>query len=862
MSKLLIANRGEIAIRIARAAEALGITTVAVFARDDAESLHARRATEARPLGGEGAAAYLDIAQLVAIGKETGCTAVHPGYGFLSENAAFARACAAAGITFIGPSAELLELFGDKTAARALARERGVSIVPGTGGPTTLEQAKAFAAEHGAVMIKALAGGGGRGMREVLDPAGIEGAFAVCAREAEQAFGNGDLFVEKLVRHARHLEVQIVGDGSGKVIDLGERDCTVQMHHQKLIEMAPSPALSDARRAELLRAARELAAHVKYSGLGTFEFLVSDDGFWFIEANPRLQVEHTVTEEVNDVDLVRAQIRIGLGASLAEVGLAESTRVHGFAVQARVNLQTITAEGQTRPAAGTLTAFTPPSGPGVRVDTYGYRGYRTSLRYDSLLAKVIVRDTDFAAAIAATDRALAEFELEGVASNIGLLRAVLRHPRFVDGAKVDTSFVDEHARELVPAAAAKSPRHDDFAVPAPMQAVVSRVLVREGEQVSAGAPLVQLEAMKMEHVIRAEHAGTVRRVLVRDGDMVDEDAPLLHLEPRGAPAAGLEAGKAAAPKRDDWSPEVAEIERRLKMAETLGGADKVVRQRESGRRTVARAHHRARRSWQLRRDRPPLRLRRVRSRRRADSRHAHQLPLRHRAHRHAARRPRRRRLHRSRRLGRRRHLGEADPLREARRRDARAHRAPARRRQRRRQREDDRHRRLHLRPAQSGMGRGGGEPVDRAGGGRLPRPDRRSRRGTPRHEPLRRHGRRHRPALHRRSAGGARGHGRGPDQGGSRRRQRAPAQWQTSSAWSRARTKPSTSFAASSPTCLRACSVCRRSFLRRIRPTAATTRSSPPSRAACARCTPSIPSSTASSTRAPSSATPSTAAAA
>ncbi len=276
MPKLLIANRGEIAIRIARAAEALGIATVAVHAADDAASLHVRRAGEARALSGDGAAAYLDVAQLVAVARETGCTLVHPGYGFLSESAGFARACAAAGLTFIGPSPETLELFGDKTAARALARGRGVPIVPGTGGVTTLAAAQAFAAEHGAVMIKALAGGGGRGMREVQGPAGIADAFAVCAREAQQAFGNGDLFVEKLVRRARHIEVQIVGDGSGQVVDLGERDCTVQLHHQKLLEMAPSPALTDGRRQELLAAARALAIHVKYAGLGTFEFLVTE----------------------------------------------------------------------------------------------------------------------------------------------------------------------------------------------------------------------------------------------------------------------------------------------------------------------------------------------------------------------------------------------------------------------------------------------------------------------------------------------------------------------------------------------------------------------------------------------------------
>ncbi|MDL4774297.1 carboxyl transferase domain-containing protein [Actinomadura xylanilytica] len=607
MSGILVANRGEIAIRVIRAANELGVRTVAVHARDDAASLHTRRADEARELPGEGVAAYLDGEAIIAAARESGCTAVHPGYGFLSENAAFARRCADAGLTFIGPRPEVLELFGDKARARALARSLEVPVMPGTTGPTGLDEARAFAAEHGAVMLKALAGGGGRGMRTVLDPAGLDEAYERCRSEALQAFGDGALYVERLLPAARHIEVQVVGDGTGAVRHLWERDCSIQRRHQKLIEVAPSPSLDGALRDRILDAALRLAGEVRYGSLGTFEFLVAGSGFWFIEANPRLQVEHTVTEEVTGVDLVRAQIRLASGASLAEAGLDRTPPVRGYALQVRVNLETLAEDGSPRPGAGTITAFGPPSGPGVRVDTYGYAGYPASPRYDSLLAKVITQAADFAGATAKAYAALGEFQVEGVPTNIALLQGVLGHPDFATG-RWDTTFIADHLAELLggahrrlyfdaavngPAGAAEpvaEAPEGSVAVTAPMQGMVVSLAAAEGDHVAAGAPLLVLEAMKMEHVVRAPEAMVVGAVLAGKGRLVDDGALLVFGEPAGAPdapaAPDAAAGAGDAERDADWSAEVAEIRRRHGLAREMGGPVKVARQHAAGRLTV------------------------------------------------------------------------------------------------------------------------------------------------------------------------------------------------------------------------------------------------------------------------------------
>jgi acetyl/propionyl-CoA carboxylase alpha subunit/acetyl-CoA carboxylase carboxyltransferase component len=599
MKKVLVANRGEIAVRIIRAARELGVATVAVSPRDDADSLHTRLADQAYVLPGAGAAAYLDGAGILATARATGATAVHPGYGFLSENAAFARQCADEGIVFIGPTPEQLEVFGDKTRARDLAERLGIPVPPGTRGATTLDAARAFATEHGPVMLKALAGGGGRGLRVVLSSGDLAEAYERSRSEALQAFGNGDVYVERLIPAARHIEVQIVGDGSGAVQHLWERDCSIQRRHQKLIEVAPAPRLDAGVRDRLLEAALRLATEVRYLSIGTFEFLVAANQFWFIEANPRLQVEHTVTEEITGVDLVAAQIRLAGGASLTDVGLASPPAVRGFAIQARVNLETLDSEGVPHAQSGTLTAYTPPSGPGVRVDTYGYTGYRTSPRYDSLLAKVIATDHDFPAVLRRAYSALGEFQLEGVPSNIPLLQSVLQHPDF-GCAKWDTAFVGHHLHELLRGAhrrvhlqnnstgearaAAPVAPEGTVCVAAPMPGVVVQVDIANDEQIRPGAPLLVLEAMKMHYVVRAPRGGRVRQVVVATGDFISEGAALLFFEPDDTKSvASPDATHAAG---EDWSAEVAEIQRRKEFAYQMGGPEKVARQHKEGRQTV------------------------------------------------------------------------------------------------------------------------------------------------------------------------------------------------------------------------------------------------------------------------------------
>ena len=457
--KLLIANRGEIAIRIARAAAELDIPTVAVYSEDDARSLHLLRADEAMPLNGVGPRAYLDGEQIVEIAKQNGCDAIHPGYGFLSENAAFAHSCEAANIQFVGPTAKTLELFGDKAQARSLAQENDVPVIRGISEAVTAEQASSFFEELPsgcAMLIKAVGGGGGRGMRIVTKPEEIEEAFRRASSEAEAAFGNAGVFVEQLLERARHVEVQIAGDHTGAVCALGDRDCSLQRRHQKLIEIAPAPDLPDELRAALESAALRLAEAASYQSLGTFEFLVGSDassaGYAFIEANARLQVEHTVTEEVSGIDLVQLQLELARGRTLAEQGVpsASTRQPLGFAIQARVNMETMSTDGATKPSGGTIAAFEVPTGPGLRTDTFGYAGYQTSPSFDSLLAKVIghAPSPSLEAAAKRTHHALRDFRIEGVETNAGLLRAILAHPDVLR-TQAHTRFVDENIAELV-----------------------------------------------------------------------------------------------------------------------------------------------------------------------------------------------------------------------------------------------------------------------------------------------------------------------------------------------------------------------------------------------------------------------------
>jgi len=569
-SKVLIANRGEIAVRLVRALRDLGIASVAVHARDDASALHVQLADVALALDATGPAAYLDIGALIAAAKAQGCDAVHPGYGFLSERADFARACADAGLVFIGPTPEQLALFGDKARARELATRCEVPVMPGSAGAVTLAQAQAFFAEQQAqgagVMVKAIGGGGGRGMRAVLEAGELAEAHARCMSEARAAFGIEGVYVERLMRDARHIEVQVLGDGQA-VASLGERECTLQRRFQKLVEIAPSPSLPEALRARLTQAALRMARAVGYRGLGTFEFLVDAASatlpFVFIEANPRLQVEHTVTEAVTGLDLVQLQIAVAAGESLAALGIeADRTAAQrGFALQWRINAETLDAQGQARPSGGTLARFELPAGPGVRVDTHGYAGLAPSPHYDTLLAKLIVHapSARFADALRRSLRALDECRIEGIATNLPLLRAIAARPEFATQA-VHTRFVEAHLGELLVAATAFEKRakeiapvvaqtagpviddvDDGLTVKAPMPAKLVQFEVAVGDVLPAGAQLGVLEAMKMEHLLHAPTAGRVVALLAAPGDYLVEGQSLLRLEAVDAQAVDTEA---------------------------------------------------------------------------------------------------------------------------------------------------------------------------------------------------------------------------------------------------------------------------------------------------------------------------------
>ena len=554
-TKVLVANRGEIALRTVRALHDLGITSVAVYADDDATSPHVHAASAAVALGATGPAAYLDGARLIAIAKAQGCDAVHPGYGFLSERADFARACAEAGLRFIGPTPAQLALFGDKAQARALAQQQGVPLMPGTQTAVTLQEAQAFFAQHAhaGIVIKAIGGGGGRGMRAVASADDLPAAYARCRSEAQAAFGVDGVYVERLMGNARHIEVQVLGDGR-EVIALGERECTLQRRFQKVVEIAPSPSLPAPLRERITTAALSMARAVAYEGLGTFEFLVdlasNDLPFVFIECNPRLQVEHTITEEVTGVDLVQAQIALAAGRTLQDIGLdpAVPPAVLGFAVQWRINAETLDAQGNATPGSGTLSRFDLPAGPGVRVDTHGAAGATPSPHYDTLLAKLIVhtRSPRFADALRRSQRALAECRIDGVATNLALLQALAARPE-MESQQVHTRWLETvlpallNASEKIAASAypssASGQKDSNFsmsapegAVLAPMPARLVQLSVAEGDVVAAGAELAVLEAMKMEHVLLAPHAGRVGALLAVAGGYVAQGQPLLVLD--------------------------------------------------------------------------------------------------------------------------------------------------------------------------------------------------------------------------------------------------------------------------------------------------------------------------------------------
>jgi acetyl-CoA carboxylase biotin carboxylase subunit len=440
--KILVANRGEIAVRIIRACREMGIETVAVHSEADADALHVHMADEDVCIGPPSATeSYLNIPRIISAAEITNCDAIHPGYGFLSESARFAEICASCGVTFIGPSPESIRAVGDKAAARETMKAAGVPILPGSDGPlSSVEEARQVAGEIGyPILLKASAGGGGRGMRRVFEPDELENAYSAASSEAQAAFGNGELYLERLALNPRHIEVQVMGDSHGNIVHLFERECSVQRRHQKLIEESPSAALDAQTRASVCEAGILAAEGIDYLGAGTVEFLFDAEGrFYFMEMNARIQVEHPVTEMITGRDLIKEQIRVAGGEPLSF--RQDEVEVLGHAIECRVN-----AEDPSRgfaPSPGTVEALHLPGGPGIRVDTHLFAGAAIPPYYDSLVAKVLAHGATRDEAIARMLRALGEFSIEGVATTVPLLLEILEDEPFVSG-RYDTGYLDK-----------------------------------------------------------------------------------------------------------------------------------------------------------------------------------------------------------------------------------------------------------------------------------------------------------------------------------------------------------------------------------------------------------------------------------
>ena len=454
IQKILIANRGEIALRVSRACRELGIATVAVYSEADADSLHVRLAGESVCIGPpKSKDSYLNIPRIMSAAQITNADAIHPGYGFLAENAQFAEACESSGIIFVGPTSQAIREMGDKAVAKSLMREAGVPVVPGSQGIVeSAEEARVLAAEIGfPVILKAKDGGGGKGMRVVRTVEEIERLYTTAQTEAQAAFGSGALYLEKFVLRPRHVEIQLVGDKFGNVLYLGERDCSIQRRHQKLIEEAPSPAVGPELRERMGRTAVMGAQRIGYSSLGTMEFLYEEDlgRFYFMEMNTRLQVEHPVTEMVTGLDLVKLQIRIAAGEELPLK--QEEVVIRGHSIECRINAEN-PSQG-FRPSPGSVGEFFLSGGPGVRIDSHIIPGATISPHYDSMVAKLIVHGSDRAEALARMERALAECLVEGIDTTIPFHREVLAHPDFRTG-RYDTGFLERYLAEKEEAAAA------------------------------------------------------------------------------------------------------------------------------------------------------------------------------------------------------------------------------------------------------------------------------------------------------------------------------------------------------------------------------------------------------------------------
>lgn len=574
--KLLIANRGEIAIRVARACRDLGVSTVGVYSDADRDAPFLDWMDEAYALGGRAASeTYLDISKLMDVARRCGVDALHPGYGFLAENPLLAETCGREGIVWVGPSPRAIELMGDKAVSRRIAREAGAPLVPGTEPVSSVNEVGVFAAEHGfPLAIKAVAGGGGRGLRVVREEGEIESALESARREGQLYFGNPEVYLERYLEDPKHIEIQLMGLCSGEVLALGERDCSVQRRHQKLVEEAPGPTVTPRLRGEMEAAARKLAEVVEYKGAGTVEFLLArDGGFYFLEMNTRIQVEHPVTELVRGCDLVQMQLLIAAGDSVEPPG-----EIRGHAIECRINAESV-REG-FRPAPGALRRLQEPSGPGVRVDAGVREGYTIPPEYDSMIAKLIVWGQNREQARARMLRALQEYRIEGVPTTIRTHEWILQHPEFVSG-QAGTTFLEretpmltsslppDEAAVTVPGAEAQpqqalvevngrrfqvavyglnprasagqraakpklgtgraSGKGGGNTLASPLQGNVLRLLVSEGQSVTQGDLVCVIEAMKMENEISAHKDGKVARIFVSPGEAVGSDAPLVEI---------------------------------------------------------------------------------------------------------------------------------------------------------------------------------------------------------------------------------------------------------------------------------------------------------------------------------------------
>lgn len=581
--KILIANRGEIAVRVMRTAKALGITTVAVYSEADANALHVRTADESVNLGGGPASEnYLNAQRIVDAAVQTGAQAVHPGYGFLAENAAFARAVTDAGLTFIGPSADAITAMGEKVAARAVAVTAQVPLAPGSDGPVvSAEEVIAFGDEFGyPVLVKAAYGGGGRGMREIRSAEEAPEGFAAAVREATAAFGNGEVYCERYLVNARHVEVQVFGDSHGGIVYLGDRDCSVQRRHQKLIEEAPAPGLSDGLRSQMGDAAVRLTRHVNYVGAGTVEFLVEDDAFYFLEMNTRIQVEHPVTEAVTGRDLVELQLRVASGEPL---GFAqEGVRLGGAAIEARINAED-PSEGRFLPAPGVITSLHTPTGDGLRWDGGYEDGDEVLPLYDSLVGKLIATAPTREEAIDRLKAGLEKFVADGITTTAPAAAYIIGQDAFRAMSintlwlESDVEFPDfeeepEDRFEVevggrwyripyfsegvsAPAGASQTPdapanarasaghrasggrsrkKVSDGTVKAPMQGTIVKVNVAPGDEVTSGTVLFVLEAMKMENPIHAQQDGVILTVHAELGQSTPSGTLLAEFAAAGA----------------------------------------------------------------------------------------------------------------------------------------------------------------------------------------------------------------------------------------------------------------------------------------------------------------------------------------